>query len=122
MMKMDIEAIVVDLAGILEDKPIENINETIEEKLKLEDHHMNIINIDKTPYFVYEIKIVLADTVLLKLQEYLYFLEIEKYGDIIHTLPSTQDIETENFDLEVDILLCNYDGQRETSGYYKTYF
>lgn len=64
--EMDIEAIVVDLAGILEDKPIENINETIEEKLKLEDHHMNIINIDKTPYFVYEIKIVLADTVLLK--------------------------------------------------------
>lgn len=103
--EMDIEAIVVDLAGILEDKPIENINETIEEKLKLEDHHMNIINIDKTPYFVYEIKIVLADTVLLKTARvFIFFREIEKYGDIIHTLPSTQDIETENFDLEVDIL------------------
>lgn len=103
--EMDIEAIVVDLAGILEDKPIENINETIEEKLKLEDHHMNIINIDKTPYFFYEIKIVLADTVLLKTARvFIFFREIEKYGDIIHTLPSTQDIETENFDLEVDIL------------------
>ncbi len=103
--EMDIEAIVVDLAGIFEDKPIENINETIEEKLKLEDHHMNIINIDKTPYFVYEIKIVLADTVLLKTARvFIFFREIEKYGDIIHTLPSTQDIETENFDLEVDIL------------------
>ena len=103
--EIDIEAIVVDLAGILEDKPIENINETIEEKLKLEDHHMNIINIDKTPYFVYEIKIVLADTVLLKTARvFIFFREIEKYGDIIHTLPSTQDIETENFDLEVDIL------------------
>lgn len=103
--EMEIETIVSDLAGILEDKPIENINETIEEKLKLEDHHMNIINIDKTPYFVYEIKIVLADTVLLKTARiFIFFREIEKYGDIIHTLPSTQDIETENFDLEVDIL------------------
>lgn len=103
--EMEIDTIVSDLAGILEDKPIENINETIEEKLKLEDHHMNIINIDKTPYFVYEIKIVLADTVLLKTARiFIFFREIEKYGDIIHTLPSTQDIETENFDLEVDIL------------------
>lgn len=103
--EMEIDTIVSDLAGILEDKPIENINETIEEKLKLEDHHMNIINIDKTPYFVYEIKIVLADTVLLKTARiFIFFREIEKYGDIIHTLPSTQDIETENFDLEVDVL------------------
>src|SRR5699024_10390753 len=66
---------------------------------------MNIINKEKNPYSVYEIKIVLAETVLLKTARvFIFFREIEKFGEIIHTLPSIQDIETENFDLEVDVV------------------
>lgn len=116
--EMNIDEIVESLAGISGDKVVENIDqilestdeskvkdETVEEKLKLEEHHINIINREKTPYFVYEIKIILTDTVLLKTARvFILFREIEKYGDIIHTLPSIQDIETENFDFEVDML------------------
>ncbi|BAK81032.1 chemotaxis protein CheA [Candidatus Arthromitus sp. SFB-rat-Yit] len=116
--EMDIDEIVESLAGISGDKVVGNVDqtiestdeskvkdETVEEKLKLEEHHINIINREKTPYFVYEIKIILTDTVLLKTARvFILFREIEKYGDIIHTLPSTQDIETENFDFEVDML------------------
>src|SRR5699024_7823778 len=44
-------------------------------------------------------------TVLLKTARvFIFFREIEKFGEIIHTLPSIQDIETENFDLEVDVV------------------
>lgn len=108
---MDIEEIMSSLASVIECK-INNSNDqtqelhpTIEEKLKLEEHHMNLINIEKNPYSVYEIKIVLAETVLLKTARvFIFFREIEKFGEIIHTLPSIQDIETENFDLEVDVV------------------
>src|SRR5699024_7753656 len=105
---MDIEEIMSSLSSVIECK-INNFDDkthlqpTIEEKLKLEVHHMNIINKEKNPYSVYEIKIVLAETVLLKTARvFIFFREIEKFGEIIHTLPSIQDIETENFDLEVD--------------------
>lgn len=108
---MDIEEIMSSLASVIECK-VNNSNDqtqelhpTIEEKLKLEEHHMNLINIEKNPYSVYEIKIVLAETVLLKTARvFIFFREIEKFGEIIHTLPSIQDIETENFDLEVDVV------------------
>lgn len=107
---MDIEEIMSSLSSVIECK-INNFDDkttlqpTIEEKLKLEEHHMNIINKEKNPYSVYEIKIVLAETVLLKTARvFIFFREIEKFGEIIHTLPSIQDIETENFDLEVDIV------------------
>ena len=107
---MDIEEIMSSLSSVIECK-INNFDDktplqpTIEEKLKLEEHHMNIINKEKNPYSVYEIKIVLAETVLLKTARvFIFFREIEKFGEIIHTLPSIQDIETENFDLEVDVV------------------
>lgn len=107
---MDIEEIMSSLSSVIKYK-INNFDDktplqpTIEEKLKLEEHHMNIINKEKNPYSVYEIKIVLAETVLLKTARvFIFFREIEKFGEIIHTLPSIQDIETENFDLEVDVV------------------
>lgn len=107
---MDIEEIMNSLSSAIECK-INNFDDkidlqpTIEEKLKLEEHHVNIINKEKNPYSVYEIKILLAETVLLKTARvFIFFREIEKFGEIIHTLPSIQDIETENFDLEVDVV------------------
>lgn len=82
-----------------------NQGETLEEKLKLEDHHINFIKVEKKPYYIYEIKIILSESVVLKTARvFIYFREIETYGDIIHTLPGVQDIEAENFDLEIDIL------------------
>lgn len=113
---VEIDSIVNDLVNIVSSKDDnnsstqsietnENNKVTVEEKLKLEEHHINLINKDKTPYIVYEIKIILADTVLLKTARmFILFREIEKFGDIIHTLPSIQDIENENFDLEVEIV------------------
>ncbi len=111
---MDIQSVVDDLVRIVspdseeeagENKEDDESKETIEEKLKLEEHHLNLINRERTPYTVFEIRVVLSETVLLKTARiFILFREIEKYGDIIHTLPSIQDIETENFDLEVEIV------------------
>ncbi len=120
---MEIEEIIKSLANVSNDnatknneikkndsektKPIssEDKNITIEEKLKLEDHHLKVINVERAPYSVYEIKVVLAQTVLLKTARiFILFREIEKFGEIIHTLPTIPDIETENFDFEVEIV------------------
>lgn len=112
---VEIDSIVKDLAGIVSQNQEEILNDevkvgiednlTLGEKLKLEEHHINFINKEKTPYSVYKIKVILSDAVLLKTARmFILFREIEKFGDIIHTLPSIQDIETENFDLEVDIV------------------
>lgn len=112
---VEIDSIVKDLAGIVSQNQEEILSDevkvgiednlTLGEKLKLEEHHINFINKEKTPYSVYKIKVILSDAVLLKTARmFILFREIEKFGDIIHTLPSIQDIETENFDLEVDIV------------------
>lgn len=106
---MDIESIVNALMSVVDPKDNsvdENGNQiTLEKKLKLEDHHLKIIDVEEKPYSVYEIKIILSETVLLKTARvFIFFREVEKFGEIIHTLPSIPDIETENFDLEVNIV------------------
>lgn len=89
-----------------EEKVEDKSNITIEEKLMLEEHHINLINNEENNvYSIYEIKIILSETVLLKTARvFIFFREIEKYGEIIHTLPSINDIENENFDFDVDIV------------------
>ena len=88
-----------------EDKSNVNSQITVKDKLKLEEHTMNVININSQYYSVYEVKIYLSENVLLKTARVFIFLrELEKYGDIIHILPTVQDIEIENFDLEVDVV------------------
>lgn len=109
---MDISQVMELLVSVANPKKESGLNEesdskaiTIEEKLMLEEHHINLINIEGNVYSVYEIKIVLAETVLLKTARvFIFFREIEKYGEIIHTLPSIPNIESENFDFEVDIV------------------
>mgnify|MGYP003369108170 CR=1 FL=1 len=108
---MDISQVMELLVSVADPKKESELTETskkeitIEEKLMLEEHHINLINIEGKVYSVYEIKIILAETVLLKTARvFIFFREIEKYGEIIHTLPSIQNIESENFDFEVDIV------------------
>lgn len=124
---MDIDDIMNSLASITEQKPVSSETQspgsqlTVEEKLKLEDHHINIINKEKNPYSVYEIKIILSETVLLKTARiFIFFREIEKFGEIIHTLPSIQDIETENFDLEVNVVYITTSTREELQNIIKT--
>lgn len=107
---MEIESIVEELVSVTKSDK-ENKEEksekviTVEEKLRLEDHHLKLIEDGEKLHFIYEIKIILSDTVLLKTARvFILFREVEKFGEIIHTLPSIPDIETENFDFEVNIV------------------
>ncbi len=125
---MDINEIMDSLTSITDPKEddtshdkFDELQLTVEEKLKLEDHHINIINKEKKPYTVYEIRIVLSETVLLKTARiFIFFREIEKFGEIIHTLPSIQDIETENFDLEVNIVYITTSTRNELESVMRT--
>lgn len=55
---------------------------------------------------VYRIKILLSPQCVLKsARSFIIFRELESIGDIIHTIPSTQEIEDEQFDLSFEIVL-----------------
>lgn len=57
-------------------------------------------------YNAFSIKIMLDEGTLLKsARVFLIFTSLEDYGEIIKSIPGTEDIENENFDLEVDLIL-----------------
>lgn len=54
---------------------------------------------------VYQIKVVLsANCVLKSARAFVIFTELERLGEIIHCVPSTQDIEDEKFDKEFTVV------------------
>lgn len=77
--------------------------------LELNEYDINVIKqaIDKG-YGAYEIKIELSENTLLKsARVFLIFKSLEEIGEIIKSVPGTEDLENENFDFEVQIVILS---------------
>ena len=63
---------------------------------------------------VYQIKVVLsANCVLKSARAFVIFTELERLGEIIHCLPSTQDIEDEKFDKEFTVVFVTQEAKQK---------
>ncbi|WP_125152117.1 chemotaxis protein CheA [Clostridium rectalis] len=118
--EISIDEIIKELETVAE---AEEIGETVENKAILQqeetlDKNNEISNVDLNEYdiniiqqavdrgyFAYEIKITLSENTLLKsARAFLIFKNLEDLGEIIKSIPSTEDIENESFDLEIDLI------------------
>lgn len=83
------------------------ISETgIGSKIKLNEYDINVVKqaIDKG-YYAYDINIMLSENTLLKsARAFLIFKSLEENGEIIKSIPSTEDIENENFEFDIQLI------------------
>lgn len=118
--KIEISTVIASLEGVgrensqvqevknvekTEDVVVENNDE--EFQLVLNEYDINIIKQAREKgYGAVKIKIDLRENTLLKsARAFLIFKEIEDHGEIIKSLPSTEDIENENFDFSLELVV-----------------
>ena len=110
----------------IEEKEIEKGNELIEEvsnevslnnkiDIELNEYDIDVIKAaTEKGYIPYHIKIVLSENTLLKsARAFLIFKSLEENGEIIKSLPSAEDIENENFELEFDVVYISSSSQED---------
>lgn len=119
--KVDIESIMSKLAYIKENGN-KNQQENITEKSNSSEvkvQHNDSIGLDLNEYDIsvikqahekgfnaVEIKVTLSENTLLKsARAFLIVKDLEDHGEILKSVPSTQDIENEEFDLELKFVL-----------------
>lgn len=76
------------------------------DRVKLNEYDINVVKqaIDRQ-YNAYEITILLSENTLLKsARAFLIFKSLEDFGEIIKSIPGTEDLENENFDLEIRLV------------------
>jgi two-component system chemotaxis sensor kinase CheA len=93
-----------------------------EEKTEEEDHGNNSVSVvelneydinvikqaNDKGYSAYEIVIELSENTLLKsARVFLIFKSLEEIGEIIKSVPGTEDLENENFDFEVQVVILS---------------
>ncbi|WP_058953745.1 chemotaxis protein CheA [Clostridium tyrobutyricum] len=93
-----------------------------EEKTEEEDHGNNSLSVvelneydinvikqaNDKGYSAYEIVIELSENTLLKsARVFLIFKSLEEIGEIIKSVPGTEDLENENFDFEVQVVILS---------------
>lgn len=121
--KVDIEGIMAKLADIKENgnkKPEEKNEESdatnaTEVKvsgsnligLELNEYDISVIKqAEEKEFNAIEIKVTLSENTLLKsARAFLIVKDLEDHGEILKSVPSTQDIENEEFDLELKFVL-----------------
>jgi two-component system chemotaxis sensor kinase CheA len=96
----------------------ENLDETIEnfkERMELNEYDINVIKQAMYRGFnSYEIKVVLNENTLLKsARAFLIFKSLEEYGEIIKSVPGAEDIENENFELEIGLIYLSNKAKEE---------
>jgi two-component system, chemotaxis family, sensor kinase CheA len=116
---VDIENIICELEiiskkqveGNLTVKEIEKgeqqeVNIEDEERISLNEYDLNIIRQASYKGFnVFEIKVVLSEHTLLKsARAFLIIKSLEEYGEIIKSIPITEDLENENFGLDIKLI------------------
>lgn len=119
---VEISNIIEALEGIVEENVEESqvddiVNEPKEIEgefdIKLNEYDISIIKqAYEKGYKAIKIRIELSENTLLKsARAFLIFKEIEDYGEIIKSFPNTEDIESENFDLSLEMVLLtqNYE-------------
>ena len=83
--------------------------------IDLNAYDINVIKqaIDKG-YNAFKIKVVLdANTLLKSARAFLIFKALEENGEIIKSLPGTEDIENENFDTDIMVILLTNKGSND---------
>lgn len=104
-----------------EDKPSSEENKASQEniktsKIELNEYDANVIKqaLDKG-YNALEITILLSETTLLKsARSFLIFKALEENGEIIKSIPGTEDLENENFDFEIQLVYLSENSMEDT--------
>lgn len=98
----------------IDNKDIEQI-EVKKERINLNEYDINIIKQASYKGFnAYEISIDLSENTLLKsARAFLIFKSLEEGGEIIKSIPATEDIESENFDFNISLVYLTNKNQEE---------
>ncbi|HBZ6637811.1 TPA: chemotaxis protein CheA [Clostridium botulinum] len=122
---VDIENIIKSLENIAIEKETENIEDSteIEEKdissndssFELNQYDLSVIKQAKEKEFnVIEVKIKISENTLLKsARDFLIVKDLEDHGEILKSKPSTEEIENEDFDLDLSFILVTHNTLEE---------
>lgn len=124
---VDIDPIVSELQGISKgngkntEKNVPVSKGSIKEKeidesdIKLNEYDINVIKQAQEKGFTgYHINIMLnKDTLLKSARAFLIFKNLEESGEIIKSVPCTEDIESENFEFQIDLVYVSTKSDKE---------
>ncbi|RXI45871.1 chemotaxis protein CheA [Clostridium tetani] len=103
--------------GDIKEKAIEEHKEEIalNSDLNLNEYDKNIMKQAKNKgYNTYIIKVILSENTLLKsARAFLIFKSLEDVGEIVKSEPSAEDIESENFDFEINLMYVSKENEKE---------
>ncbi|RXM78547.1 chemotaxis protein CheA [Clostridium tetani] len=105
--------------GDIKEKAIEEHKEEIalnsDSDLNLNEYDKNIMKQAKNKgYNTYIIKVILSENTLLKsARAFLIFKSLEDVGEIVKSEPSAEDIESENFDFEINLMYVSKENEKE---------
>ncbi|WP_163193302.1 chemotaxis protein CheA [Clostridium thermarum] len=115
---IDISSIIRDLQAIAANRienevpskeaEFEQTNELQPEvsRVQLNEYDINIVKeANYRGYNVFEINVILSENTLLKsARAFLVFKSLEEHGEIIKSVPGTEELENENFDFEIKLI------------------
>lgn len=83
--------------------------------IELNEYDISVLKEAKAKgYNTFGIKIALSETTLLKsARAYLVFKSLEETGEIIKSIPGVDDLESENFEFEIDLVLVTHREKEE---------
>ncbi|KGI45506.1 chemotaxis protein CheA [Clostridium tetani] len=101
--------------GDIKEKAIEEIALNSDSDLNLNEYDKNIMKQAKNKgYNTYIIKVILSENTLLKsARAFLIFKSLEDVGEIVKSEPSAEDIESENFDFEINLMYVSKENEKE---------
>lgn len=125
--EFEIESMIKELEAVTTtvEKVDENINKDIEasndSELNLNEYELSIIKQAVDGGFnSFEINIRLSETTILKsARTFLIVKDLEEIGEIIKSYPSTEDIESENFDFDISFILLTENNKEQVDGVIK---
>ncbi|MBN1067041.1 chemotaxis protein CheA [Clostridium botulinum] len=122
---IDIEDIIKSLENIAIEKEAENVQDSIEienkdlddaeSSFELNQYDLSVIKQAKEKEFnVVEVKIKISKNTLLKsARAFLIVKDLEDHGEILKSKPSTEEIENEEFDLDLSFILVTHNTLEE---------
>ena len=99
-----------------ENETLEEASEGLKDRMQLNEYDINVIKqAEDRGFNAYEMKITLSENTLLKsARAFLIFKSLEENGEIIKSLPSAEELENENFDLEISLVYLTTKSQEYT--------
>lgn len=90
---------------IQEEKQNDSAKSTKNIQVELNEYDINVVKQARDKGFnSYQIRVTISENTLLKsARVFLIFKSLEEMGEIIKSVPNTEDLENENFDFEVDL-------------------